>query len=179
MIKQVKIIYKTGIPQEEQRHFTQCIRQNTLECMAVLLDACERYDLKMNEEHGLLRVAVKEAHQNFSVSATDDTVFTADVAKATQSLWQGCPQVQQAYARKSEFWLLDGCPYYMTHALRFADPEFKANDEDQIMARVRTTGISITEFMDRGTKVRVVVVVVEGVRLVLSPVVEGDERAGF
>ena len=47
------------------------------------------------------------------------------------------------------------------------------------MARVRTTGISITEFMDRGTKVRVVVVVVEGVRLVLSPVVEGDERAGF
>ena len=51
VIKQVKILYKTGISAEEAAQYTKSIRNNAIECMAVLLEACARFDLPIDSEH--------------------------------------------------------------------------------------------------------------------------------
>lgn len=52
------------------------------------------------------------------------------------------------FDRKYRYWLLDAASYYFDHALRFGQPDYKANDEDVIMTRIRTTGIDTTEFSE-------------------------------
>jgi GTPase SAR1 family protein len=81
--------------------------------------------------------------------------MTPDVAIAVQELWK-CDPIQQTYARRTEFWILDACGYYMSNCHRFVQSTFVPNDYDIVMSRRRTTGIVEAQFMDEGAKWTVV-----------------------
>jgi len=53
--------------------------------------------------------------------------------------------IQQAYARRSEFWLLDSFPYFIENLTRFCKPDWVPSENDAVMARVKTTGIVTIE----------------------------------
>jgi GTPase SAR1 family protein len=77
------------------------------------------------------------------------------IGSAVNLLWEDAG-VQKCYAERSKYWLLDAAPYYFKHASRFAEPEYTPTEEDAIMARVRTTGILVSEFQDPPFKYSVV-----------------------
>jgi len=52
--------------------------------------------------------------------------------------------IQKTYARRSEFWLLDSFPYYIKNLERFTEPDWVPTEEDSVMARIRTTGIVVS-----------------------------------
>lgn len=45
------------------------------------------------------------------------------------------------FDRRGEFWLLEGCCYYITNISRFISSSFIPTEEDIVMARKRTTGV--------------------------------------
>jgi len=71
--------------------------------------------------------------------------MSMDLAEAIFKLWKTEP-IQKAYEKRAEFWNLDAAPYYFEHVTRFAEEDYAPTEEDCIMARVRTTGIVVTEF---------------------------------
>ena len=54
--------------------------------------------------------------------------------------------VRETMSRRDQFWILDSSDYYFEHLERILEPDFVPNEEDCVMARVRTTGIVTTEF---------------------------------
>lgn len=48
--------------------------------------------------------------------------------------------------RRSEFWNLDNQDYYFNNLHRFVEENYVPNEEDIVMARVKTVGLSMTEF---------------------------------
>lgn len=54
--------------------------------------------------------------------------------------------IQDVMQLRDKFWVLDSIDYYMEHLERFVESDFVPNEEDCVMARVRTTGIVTTEF---------------------------------
>jgi len=57
--------------------------------------------------------------------------------------------IQKTYARRSEFWLLDSFSYYIKNLERFIEPDWTPTEEDAVMARIRTTGIVVTNLEEK------------------------------
>jgi len=76
-------------------------------------------------------------------SFSENSRISPSFAEAILGLFES-NAIRRAYQRRSEFWLLDGCPFYIGNLHRFVDPSYVPTDEDQVMARVRTTGIVVT-----------------------------------
>jgi hypothetical protein len=49
-----------------------------------------------------------------------DAEFTMELATQISSLWRS-DAIQSVYARKSEYWILDGAKYYFENAERIAE----------------------------------------------------------
>jgi hypothetical protein len=78
-----------------------------------------------------------------------NTELTLPTAILIAKLWPRKP-IQEAWAKRDDFWYLDAASYYFEHVERIGDPDFEPTEEDIVMARVRTTGISVTEFTQNG-----------------------------
>jgi len=78
----------------------------------------------------------------------DQERITPELGKRTLALFNS-QAVQAALARRSEFWLLDSYDYYISNLERFCDPEFDPSEDDIVMARIRTTGIVVTNLKQK------------------------------
>jgi GTPase SAR1 family protein len=135
------MIYKGGIPDKEKHEYAVNIRRNCIECMQALIEARTNFNIEYEKGSKM------EALDAELATVDADTEFTEELATKIQDLWQS-DVIQSVFARKSEFWLLDGAEYYFENAQRIAEVDFMPTDEDMVMTRVRTTGIVVTEFSE-------------------------------
>ncbi|CAB1100923.1 unnamed protein product [Ectocarpus sp. CCAP 1310/34] len=70
-------------------------------------------------------------------------------------LWQD-RGVQETWARKDKFWILDSTPYYMREAVRLAQDSVDITEEDVVMTRVMTSGVGSIEILDPPIKFTIV-----------------------
>ncbi|CAM9384861.1 unnamed protein product [Chrysoparadoxa australica] len=141
VVKQVKSIYKGPVTDKEKEGYITAIRRNVVECMQTLIEARQTLGVPLANSD------LEDAEDRLQ-ELTSDQGITPESAKDVEMLWAD-DGMQATYKRKSEFWMLDASPYYFNHCMRIADPEFDPSEEDQIMTRVRTTGIVVTEFEEK------------------------------
>lgn len=78
-----------------------------------------------------------------SIAALDNNVqVTPELGKKIDALWRD-EGIQTVFSRRNEYWNMDALPYYMNEALRISSDDFDPTEEDMVMTRVRTTGISM------------------------------------
>lgn len=126
----------------EKKPFVSVLHENTLQCMQSLLKAVTRFGLKLDSELAPISERVLAAGKPDSVP--EEFIMSPELAEDVVRLWKS-EAVQQAYERRSEFWILDGADYYFAHCKEFAAKGFAPSEEDIIMARARTTGIIETQ----------------------------------
>lgn len=68
-----------------------------------------------------------------------------DVVDAVRGLWRD-PSVKEAVSRSREFQLNDSAVYYFESMDRMSAPGFLPSDQDILRSRVKTTGITETQF---------------------------------
>jgi len=139
VVKQLKVIHKVPIDEQEIQNYRITIHNNTITSMQVFIEASEKFDQQFEDEEKQFVKSVKEF--NFE----DNKFITPEVGEAISKLWK-TKVIQNAFSRRAEFWNLDAAPYYFEHVVRFCQEPFNPTEEDCIMARVRTTGIVVTEF---------------------------------
>merc|ERR1711998_535418 len=121
--------------------------QNTLISMRCLLSELESCKESLKDEHAVYSNVISDHDENSGLNPT--------VAKYVQRLWSD-PIIQRIWDRRSSFWHLDATPFYMENCHRFAERDYVPTDEDVIMARVMTTGITEIELNEDGRKFRIV-----------------------
>ncbi|QLL34185.1 hypothetical protein HG536_0G00420 [Torulaspora globosa] len=78
-----------------------------------------------------------------------------EIAQAMKQLWTRDRGIRQCYARSNEFQLEGSAGYYFDHLDNFARPDYVCSDEDILKGRIKTTGITESEFTIGSSKFRV------------------------
>ncbi|AQZ16447.1 GPA1 (YHR005C) [Zygosaccharomyces parabailii] len=78
-----------------------------------------------------------------------------DIANAIEQLWKKDKGIKQCFARSNEFQLEGSAPYYFDNILKFADRDYICSDEDILKGRVKTTGITESDFTIGSSKFKV------------------------
>lgn len=147
IVKQIKAVHAGKISEEERRSFAKNMHENTIQVLHMVLDAAETLKLTWPAEFATMVTQLRELDE--SVRLDEPT------AANIQQLWNS-EFVQAMWNRRNEFYILDAAPYYFNNADRFAEDDFIPTEEDAVMARVRTTGIVVSEFDQEGIHYRIV-----------------------
>lgn len=112
---------------------------------------------------------LREISNNLEQGTSDDQMFireqqrqlqqrartNEEVAYAIRALWRRDHGIKQCYARSNEFQLEGSAGYYFDHLDNFARPDYVCTDEDILKGRIKTTGITESEFTIGSSKFRV------------------------
>jgi len=118
---------------KEMKMVATSLHQNVLDCWKALLHAARNFDYYNLDAYS------KETEQ-LIFEHDEAERLSPELGARLQQLFKS-EAIQRTFSRRSEFWLLDSFPYYMTNLERFCDPNFEPTEEDSVMARIRTTGI--------------------------------------
>nr|AAB19931.1 G-protein alpha-subunit 8 [Dictyostelium discoideum, Peptide, 154 aa] [Dictyostelium discoideum] len=151
VVKQLKSIYKIQVDDDELHSYAVNIHKNTVLCMQVLLEAGETLGIELTDPETKKRAINVKSFQ-FEPEVKQMPV---SIGLDIEELWRD-EDIQEIWDRRSEYWFLDATPYYFENIQRFLDDDFVPTEEDCIMTRVRTTGISVTEFDEGPVHFRVV-----------------------
>jgi len=136
ILKQFRLMHNQKPKKHELDTIADALHQNIIDCMKALIGAAAAFQYELEDElDRRTALMITEHEENHRISG--------ELAKAIVKLYDSEP-IQKAYARRAEFWILDACEYYMSNIMRFAVPDFEPSEEDSIRARVRTTGIVVT-----------------------------------
>lgn len=141
VLKQLKSIYDVKPTAVEIETCMKGLHSNVLECMKALCDAADRFH---NNVNGTNLMKTKKWIQEESYQFDDEVLITPQQAKDIQELFE-CGAMRKTFARRDEFWILDSIDYLMENIHRFAEEDFKPNEKDFVMCRVRTTGFLETK----------------------------------
>ena len=139
VVKQIKLIWKVGggLTERDKEDVTQAIRKNAIEAMQVMLEASRTLEVPLSNSS-------LQADMDLILGLSGDSELTLDLASKIDALWHDAG-IQTVFSRRDEYWNLDATPYYLSEVVRFAEPGYEPNDDDVVMARVRTTGIVLTQ----------------------------------
>lgn len=118
------------------------IRRSNCTRAQSLLKAAARFEMKL--EGDCVGASERVLAAGKPESMPEEFIMSAELADDIALLWKS-EVVQRVYARRSEFWILDGADFYFSRCKDFAAKGFQPSEEDIIMARARTTGIILTE----------------------------------
>ncbi|KAH3761389.1 G-protein subunit alpha 8 [Pelomyxa schiedti] len=142
LVKQLKLINKIPVDEIEMENYATNIHQNVVQCMKTFVDAAKNLNLTFSDpEHA--RMAAEISEYDFGENKRMPKQF----ADYVQTLW-ATPVIQEAYSHRSEYWFLDASEYYFANVHRLIEDDYRPSEEDCLMTRIRTTGLSVTEFDD-------------------------------
>lgn len=103
----------------------------------------------LDEDSGTDQMFVKEQQQR------QQQITNQDIAHAIDQLWKRDRGIKQCFVRSNEFQLEGSAPYYFDNILKFADRQYVCSDEDILKGRVKTTGITESDFTIGSSKFKV------------------------
>jgi len=136
IVKQIKLIHQKKLTTKELQIAGNSLHQNVVDCMKALLNARKNFQMYELDEEGK-----KTEEELFEWD--ENTRLTQEMGRRILRLFNS-EAIQKTYARRSEFWLLDSFSYYIKNLERFTEPDWVTTEEDAVMARIRTTGIVVT-----------------------------------
>ena len=148
VVKQIKIIWNVQPTKEEIRQVVSALQRNCIEAIQTLIAANRNLGIAL-EDDSLFPLAEK-------LMALDQNArVTPEMAPWVEQLWRD-KGIQRTYDRRHEYWIMDATAYYLNEVQRIADPAFEPTEEDHIMARIRTTGILVSEVQEKPYRFQIV-----------------------
>ncbi|KAG6828996.1 hypothetical protein H0H92_006068 [Tricholoma furcatifolium] len=143
ILKQMRLIHKIPFTSQEIESFRQLIFDNLTRGLKFLLDAMDDMELKVSEAN----------IENVDLIATASDVregepFPINFYEPLKSLWMD-EGVQKAWERGNEAALPENLAYFFSSLDRLFDPSYTPLEQDIIRCRVRTIGITETNFQLR------------------------------
>lgn len=136
VVKQLKLIYRQKPTKAEMRTVGDSLHQNVIDCMKALIWACQKFEYAFDEED--------QKTADLVLNYDEGNRISLELGESITRLYNS-ESCKKAKRREDEFWLLDSCGYYMKHLDRFTEIGFIPREEDSVMARIRTTGIVVSE----------------------------------
>lgn len=91
-----------------------------------------------------------------STNPTPNSTYSREqIADAIHKLWTSDPGIHNCYERSNEFQFEASAEYYFENVYKFADPDYYCTDTDILKGRIKTTGITETNFNINSFKFKV------------------------
>lgn len=130
IFKQMKVLYGTGMTDDERRMMTPVVYSNVIGAMKILIGAAKEYDHSVQD-----LASMKTVEDAFDEAPVDEAMGVA-----IKSLWAD-PGIQGAWNDRSKFQIIDSVQSYFQKIDDIAAPDYMATTDDILLARVRTSGI--------------------------------------
>jgi len=144
VIKQLKLVHNTKLSPAQLTEDGNNLHQNIIDCFSAVCQAAKRFGVSLEDEQDEKTVS--------ALSRYTGPRIPVELAVELKHLYEN-PKFQEVYARRAEYWVLDAFSYYMKNFERIVAPDFQPSEEDSLMARVRTTGIVVSELESKVVKV--------------------------
>jgi len=142
IVKQFRLINNKKPDQRELDSIAVSLNTNVIDCFKSLISAAHKFSYELDAEDNKTAEEIHTFEENDRIKP--------EQATAMLKLWRS-EAIRQTYNRRSEFWILDACEYYMDNLERFTEPNFVPVEEDIVRARVRTTGIVVTNLEQKNS----------------------------
>lgn len=140
VVKQIRLVHKgKSFTKEELERFRDSLIDNVVDCCKSFTAATVRFGYEWDDEED------RKTAEMFLDVGDEQVKLEQEMGERLVKLYKS-KAVTQTMARRDQFWILDSIDYYFEHLERFLEPDFVPNEEDCVMARVRSTGIVTTEF---------------------------------
>jgi len=132
ILKQMRLINGSGFNQADRDNFKEIVYANVKTCMSNILHAMDKLGIPFESElqSEKARVLEEEAPTDFP---------------AVAKLWKD-GGVRKCYERSREYQLPDCAKIFFDDLDRISAPEYMPTDQDILHCRVKSTGITETEF---------------------------------
>ncbi|ODV80550.1 guanine nucleotide-binding protein alpha subunit [Suhomyces tanzawaensis NRRL Y-17324] len=100
-----------------------------------------------NEQDSTETVVNEELMEIYPMSEQKQIYTRHEVAEAVSKLWSLDSGIKKCFEKSHEFQLESSASYYFDNCMKFADPNYKCSDLDILKGRIKTSGITETDFM--------------------------------
>jgi len=146
LLRQLKFIYAKGLTSEERASYRSPILRNLIESMLSLLEAINRFNLKIeDEENQEYAKYIKDNAVVVLQNYEKEFKIPKEFADKIKKVWETENAIQLAYARRNEFNLIDSAKYYLDVVDRICVDDYVPTDQDILQVRIVTTEISETK----------------------------------
>lgn len=140
--------------QDYQVDFEQDVKKQARE--AAYHAAIAKRDVELIEGNELLEdqyldIEVDDNGEKESLLPQTVVATKQEIASAIALLWERDPSIHQTLARANEFQLEVNAGFYFQNISKFCQDNYKASDQDILLGRIKTTGITETNFDIRGS----------------------------
>mmetsp|Transcript_6665 Transcript_6665/g.8771 ORF Transcript_6665/g.8771 Transcript_6665/m.8771 type:complete len:357 (-) Transcript_6665:257-1327(-) len=142
IFKQMKVLYGAPLTDDERRQITPVVYNNTISAMKILVDQTYNfgYEEQVEAQDGLKKISLLD----------DNADIDMEVGQAIKDLWSD-PGILKTWDRRNEFQIVESVKYYFNEIDRIMQPDYMANQQDLLYARVRTSGIVTERYMIDGS----------------------------
>jgi len=142
IFKQMKVLYGAPLTDDERRQVTPVVYNNTISAMKILVDHTYNfgYEGNVNATDALKKISLID----------DNADIDMETGQAIKDLWSD-PGVLKTWDRRNEFQIVESVKYYFNEIDRIMQPDYLANQQDLLYARVRTSGIVTERYMIDGS----------------------------
>jgi len=137
----MKILHLNGFSDQEREAYRFNVYANILQNIVALLEASQKLELPYSPD-------LKEAAERiFSLDASQDfsEAGIKQLANDCKVLWKDS-NIQQCYARSSEFQINDSAQYFFQNLERISATDYIPNIEDILRIRAKTSGVTEQTF---------------------------------
>jgi len=142
VMKQLKIFVQGGYTTKELLDYKPLIFDQVINCMKVLLDACEKFVIELQPGN-------REIGKNFFTGEPIEDPPSSELSKKiTPQVWNDLETlwadrgIQKAYLRRSELKLDDSTKYWFENLDRLRVDDYVPNEADILRSRVKSFGVS-------------------------------------
>ena len=141
IVKQMKIIHCDGYSLEERMEFRQIVHSNTIQSLVSILTAMKKLNIQFSN---ISRVEDSDLFISTSQFSTVPEI-TFRLEEIMERLWQD-EGVQRCFSNYRHYQINDSAAYFLNELKRISDPEYVPSVQDILNTRMRTLGITCTEF---------------------------------
>lgn len=85
----------------------------------------------------------------------NSTYSRAQIAESIHTLWMHDSGIKECFDRSNEFQLESSASYYFENVFEFVNPKYMCSNVDILNGRIKTTGITETNFVIKSLKIKV------------------------
>ncbi|KAH3900129.1 guanine nucleotide-binding protein subunit alpha SCDLUD_003097 [Saccharomycodes ludwigii] len=121
----------------------------------VILEGMHSNNNNNNEDDDLFVKSSKNQTLFNNLDNHQQQIQIDQIAYSIKQLWKKDKGIQQCFMRSNEFQLEGSANYYFDNIERFSQPDYICTDEDILKGRIKTTGITETNFNINSTNFKV------------------------
>ena len=176
----MKIIHHDGYDATECMKMKDVICLNVLHAIRVLIDACDKLELSIEDnESPQIQAYCQELMELSDVSIVDDPIRilcetdgdngddshsrsnnsgnsgSVSMSEKIDAVWR-CATIQRVFQRRNEYQLSDSADYFLNQVRVIGARGYQPTRQDVLRSRVKTVGIVEADFTVKNVKFRMI-----------------------